>query len=329
MTDLVDTFASLFRGRRDAYGIDAGGVERHDPDRGLMWNARYAAHLQGAAAIGIFPMLDDNTAWFGAIDLDEPNFVLARQMQTLIPGRSFIERSRSGNAHVWVFFERPAPAWAVRVVLRGATEAVGRRDVEVFPKQDALKPGMVGNYINLPLFDQSVGGGLSARPIAAEPQAMHESGHLQSWFADRAIQEMYAARQDPDDWERRARALGGTPPAEREAAREWGTAKNIHMCADHIIRNRETNPVTRGHRHVVLFNLAVMLLNWRELESEEAYRYVALVNDASDAPVSETELETLFGNARSGQWTRTGCDDPVMQPYVHPDCPIANGKVRR
>jgi hypothetical protein len=137
----------LFRGRTDAFGTDAGPVERRP-----LTPAAYTAHLAGDMGIGIFPMLDDNTVWFAAIDLDEPNFELARTMQKLIPGQSWIERSRSGNAHIWVFFERPAEAWAVRTILRGATESVGRPDVEIFPKQDGLREGGVGNYINLPYF---------------------------------------------------------------------------------------------------------------------------------------------------------------------------------
>jgi hypothetical protein len=181
--------------------------------------------------MGIFPMLDDNTVWFGAVDLDEPNFELARQMQTLIPGASWLERSRSGNAHVWVFFEQPAPAWAVRAVLRGATQAVGRPDVEVFPKQDRLREGMVGNYINLPLFGDE-------RPILesgpGDPEKWWE------WEKRTVLEMMYDKRQDPAAWERRARALGAVPPSEREATAEWGTQANLHRCADYIMRHRTT-----------------------------------------------------------------------------------------
>lgn len=312
--DPVPTFAELFRGRTDALGLNKGGVRKREVTR-----EDYARHLNGETPIGIFPLLDSAHVWFGAIDLDEPNFLLAKQMQKLVPGYSFIEQSRSGNAHVWAFFSKPAPAWAVRTVLRGATEAVGRKDVEIFPKQDGLKPGMVGNYINLPYFGRE-------RPFVAVQDGTGDTVPYEPHYSlDRAWQ----ARQDPTVWEGRARLLGGQPPSERGPAREFGTQKYLHDCADHIIVNRFDNPVMPGHRNVVLFNLAKMLLNWEAMTPFEARQAVDLVNEASPQPLSESAVDTLFENAAERGYTSTGCDDPVMAPYVRPDCPIANGKVGR
>lgn len=314
MIDPVPIFGELFRGRTDAYGIDKGGVARVDAreDSG-MWHERYRAHLDGEVALGIFPMLDSAHVWFGAIDLDEPNFELAGLMQRLLPGVSWIEESRSGNAHVWVFFTKPAPAWAVRAILRGATEAVDRNDVEIFPKQDGLKPGMVGNYINLPLYGDQ-------RPITRPTQY---ASTLVGPAATLKI--MHETRQDPAAWERRARNAGAKPPAEREATQEFGTRANLHECAAYIIERRESHPLERGHRHQVLWHLAKMLLNWREFSSAEAREWVDAVNEAGEAPLPSIEVDRLFENAERGQWTSTGCDDPVMAPYVRPDCPILRG----
>lgn len=89
MIDPVPIFAELFRGRTDAYGTNKGGVVRD-----VVMQEDYEHHLIGDVAIGIFPMLDDNTVWFGAIDLDEPNFELANKLRTLIPGMKI------GRAHV-------------------------------------------------------------------------------------------------------------------------------------------------------------------------------------------------------------------------------------
>lgn len=314
---VVDEFARLFRGRLDAYGTGAGGVIHEPPTNDLL-----RAHLLGEGlGIGIFPLRDDGTVWFGAVDLDEPNFELAAAMQRLIPGRSFIERSRSGNAHIWVFFDGPAPAWAVRTVLRNATEALGRTDVEIFPKQDEVRPGGVGNYINLPYH------GLQ-RPILAtvpgDPEPSFDRQGLR-WFLELAA----SHRQSPDAWVTRARTLGGRPPAEREASSEWGTAPVLHDCAAHIVANRASNPVRPGHRHEVLFHLACMLNNYEGFDRDEAKHYVDLTNQASPRPLGQNEVDRLFENAYEGQYTFTGCDQPVMQPYVLPDCPIAQGKAGR
>jgi hypothetical protein len=88
--------------------------------------------LQGdGPGIGIAPLRPDSKVGFAAIDLDEPDFDAARRMQEFIPGTSWIERSRSGNAHIWVFFVEPIDAWVPMGVLRYATTAVGKQGVEV------------------------------------------------------------------------------------------------------------------------------------------------------------------------------------------------------
>ena len=156
MSDLPtgQKFMVLFSGLDRAHGLGVGRIEKTPPTPDL-----YKWHLNGGGSgLGIFPLRDDGTVLFAAIDLDEPDFELARTLQSLLPGVSWLERSRSGNAHVWVFFEAPVEAWVARGILSFALEAVGRNDVEVFPKQDRLMEGMVGNYINLPLHGE-------ARPI--------------------------------------------------------------------------------------------------------------------------------------------------------------------
>jgi hypothetical protein len=307
MSPSQDTFyfTNLFRGRTDAIGIDRGGVKRRK-----VALSDYVGHLDGRQALGVFPMLDSNEVFFGAIDLDEPNFELAQQLQLLIPNPSFIERSRGGNAHVWVFFERPAAAWVVRAVLRGATESIGRPDVEIFPKQDRLKDGMVGNYINLPAFGNE-------RPILDDD--------LLPISLPCFLGLAWESRHDPEVWERRARQLGAKPPEEREAASEFGTQEQLHRCARYIIDRKDENPIRPGARHQVAFHLSKMLLNWRDLDQESAFRIVREVNDASERPLPYGEVERAFSNALHGQWTSTGCDDPVLSPYVDPTCPIANG----
>jgi hypothetical protein len=303
-------FSQLFAGRTDALGFGEGRVEKRP-----VTLRDYISHLEGDGnGIGIFPMRDDNTVLFSAIDLDEPNFALATTLRTLIPGESYVERSRSGNAHVWVFFSRACPAWAARGVLRGALDAVGRTEVEVFPKQDRLREDMVGNYINLPYHGTD-------RPVLWDDG----SDMPQEEFIKLAGNGL----QDPDAWERRARRLGYEPPEEREATAEWGTSPKLHMCAEHIIAHREDNPVTSGHRHQVLFHLACQLLNYSEFSQGEAWHYVQQVNAAGAPPLPANELQRMFDNAVDGRFTFTGCDDPVMQPYVHPDCPIAGGKAGR
>ena len=258
-----------------------------------------------------------------AIDLDEPNFDAAEEMQTMLAGcgPTWIESSRSGNAHVWAFFAEPIEAWIARGVLREITAAIGKPAVEVFPKQDRLLAGMVGNYINLPYHGD-------ARPILCPcgPLPVDPTHHykVEDFLTD-ALDRL----NDPAKWRKRAEWLGIAPPEQRERAAELGTGKELHKCAEWIIANRDETPIAEGHRNVVFFNLAKMLTHYEGFDHEDALKMLELVRDSSEAAgfdrVDDREIHRILTNAERGGFTSTGCDDPLMADYVHPDCPIAKG----
>jgi hypothetical protein len=312
--NVVEQYMRLFRGRTDAYGTGQGKWIHREPTSDC-----YAQHLKGqGSGLGIAPLLDDGTVWFAAIDLDEPDFEAAIEMQGFLSfGQTWVERSRSGNAHVWAFFEKPIEAWIVRGVMREATAAIGKPAVEIFPKADKLLEGMVGNYINLPYHSE-------ARPMLWGTDA--EDAITLKDFLTKAS----ATLNDPSLWRKRADWLMIAPPDQRNRdQQEFGTGKELHMCAEWIIGNRDENPIGEGHRNVVYFNLAKMLSHYEGFSEEEAWMMLTLVRDSSDAKgvdhVPDHELRRILRNAQRGGFTSTGCDDPLMSPYVHPDCPIAKG----
>lgn len=302
----VRTFASLFAGRTDAYGTGKGQWVKQAP----LWHV-YRNHLLGRGpGLGIAPLLDNGTVNFAAIDLDEPDFEAAFEMADFIPSKAWVEKSRSGNAHVWVFFNEPIDAWLVRGIMKEAILAAGKSAVEIFPKQDFLRDGMVGNYINLPYHGES-------RPVVcynAEPYPLGK-------FLNEALEN----RSDIRSWQRRGKFLLIEPPETRHESGEFGAQKELHMCAEWIIANRDENPVTEGHRAVVFFSLAKMLSNWESSTPEESLRLMELVNESSPDPVDSSELKRILNNVQRGEFKSTGCDDPLMAPYVHPDCKIAHG----
>jgi hypothetical protein len=198
--------------------------------------------------------------------------------------------------------------------MRSVMEALGHPRTEVFPKQDILRDAMrFGNYINLPYYGFE-------RPVMEEaPSGLEPYGDVKILdFISAALR----ARQDPEPWLTRARALGHQPPQERLEAATFGDRAYLHGCAAYIYRNRHENPLREGSRDVVLFNVAKQLLNWRELSEAEARVMVDEINEASLPPLPESEVDRLFRNAATRGYTSTGCDDPLMLDFIDPDCPI-------
>lgn len=320
--DLVGRFAALFSGLTGSYGTGTGGWIHETATLNV-----YREHLEGkGAGLGIAPLREDATVSFAAIDLDEPDFDSALTLSSLLPGASFIERSRSGNAHIFAFFEEPVEAWVPRGIMREATAAIGKRHVEVFPKQDKLRIGMVGNYINLPYFgdDRPILGWFPRGEIHAPLVETKEFDAVPLGLRT-FLQCAEAGRNKGAEWRKRAHWLGIPSPEERKSdGREFGTQSVLHMCCEYVLANREPNPVLEGHRAVVYFALSKQLANCNQYTSDEALALLGLINDASPDPIPEAELKRIYFNAERGQFTSTGCDDPLFEPYAHPDCPIAN-----
>ena len=121
-------------------------------------------HLQGRHVMGVYPLLEYDTCWFLAADLDKALWKddVAAFVETcrLIGVPVAIERSRSGNgAHLWFFFTTPVPANTARKM--GSyliTETMARRHQlsmdsydRLFPNQDTMPRGGFGNLIAMPL----------------------------------------------------------------------------------------------------------------------------------------------------------------------------------
>jgi len=180
----VAFFGALFAARADVYAVRydnqrtgksgwvpavRGGWQkgvRHE-DRGYLplTAAVLAAHLKGEVHIGLYPLLDGDKCWWLAADLDGPEAMFDALMYVKA-GRALqvpvaLEVSRSGvGAHAWVFFTSPVPAEMARRLgtglLREAMALRGRMTLasydRLFPSQDLLPVGGIGNLIAAPLF---------------------------------------------------------------------------------------------------------------------------------------------------------------------------------
>jgi hypothetical protein len=187
----VDSFAALFAARTDVYAtrwenVRAGkagwlpavrggwlkGVRHEDRDYLPLSKNVLRAHLTGEVHVGLYPLLDGDLCWWLAADFDGPMAMLDA-LAYLKAARAWsvpaaLEVSRSGmGAHAWVFFTAPVPAETARrlgtALLREAMAVRGRMDLasydRLFPSQDVLPSGGVGNLIAAPLQGKARHGG--------------------------------------------------------------------------------------------------------------------------------------------------------------------------
>ena len=126
------------------------------------------AHLSGEMEIGLYPMLDGDRCQWLAADFDGPAAMLDAlaylKAARAVGAPAALEVSRSGvGAHAWLFFTSAVPAVTARQVgaglLREAIAQRGRMDLtsydRLFPSQDVLQTGGLGNLIAAPLAGQA------------------------------------------------------------------------------------------------------------------------------------------------------------------------------
>ncbi|BBO85834.1 helicase [Desulfosarcina ovata subsp. sediminis] len=185
-------FISLFKGRSDVYAkrweSKNKGTSGYSPVCLNQWqagvckkpkiscskceNKDYAAldenaienHLRGNIVVGVYPMLQDETCHFLAVDFDETDWQsdisVFRDVCIELAIPVAVERSRSGNGgHIWFFFETPVSSALARkfgtILLTTAMNK--RHEIQfksydrLFPSQDIMPKGGLGNLIALPL----------------------------------------------------------------------------------------------------------------------------------------------------------------------------------
>jgi superfamily II DNA or RNA helicase len=191
-SEKIQIFRDLFRGRSDVYPTRFVAKKTSKPGYAPACNNKFVSglcelpkvkcgacsnqafppvddaaildHLRGHHVMGVYPMLEDETCWFLAVDFDKNAWMddvkafAATCRRLHVPHA--IERSRSGNgAHVWFFFASPVAASAARKLgCHLLTETMASRHElgmdsydRLFPTQDTMPRGGFGNLIALPL----------------------------------------------------------------------------------------------------------------------------------------------------------------------------------
>ena len=192
LSEKITLFSSLFKGREDVYPklwvSKKTGTKGYSPVCENEWvkgvcrkpvikcgacdNRKLSPlsddvvrkHLDGLITIGTYPILQDETCWFLAIDFDKQTwqddvkaFIETCKHQNIPVA---LERSRSGNGgHVWIFFSEQIPSSLARQLgsylitdtMASRHELDMKSYDRLFPNQDTLPKGGFGNLIALPL----------------------------------------------------------------------------------------------------------------------------------------------------------------------------------
>ncbi|CAN7764630.1 DEAD/DEAH box helicase family protein [Cupriavidus necator] len=190
--DKVALFRRLFRGRTDAYPIrwesKSTGKAGYAPACANEWRAGVCEkprikcgdcgnrlliplsdqviydHLAGEHTVGIYPLLEDDTCYFLAVDFDEAEWrddarAFVQSCEELgVPVALEISRSGQG-AHAWVFFAGKVSARDARRLGTAIISHTCSRTRQLklasydrlFPNQDTMPKGGFGNLIALPL----------------------------------------------------------------------------------------------------------------------------------------------------------------------------------
>ena len=191
-TEKVALFRRLFRGRTDVYPVrwesKNTGRSGYSPACTNEWRAGVCEkprikcgdcskrllmplsdsviydHLAGEHTVGVYPLLEDDSCYFLAVDFDEAEWrddarAFIQSCEELgVPAALEISRSGKG-AHIWVFFAGKVSARDARrlgtAIISHTCARTRQLKLEsydrLFPNQDSLPKGGFGNLIALPL----------------------------------------------------------------------------------------------------------------------------------------------------------------------------------
>jgi len=158
--------------RKDAYGRYIPPGERRDPKKIVFPEKAeptedvLRAHFSGGSLVGLYVLDDGGFCRFAVVDIDrhdekgsqelnEKASIVLHDRVVSTGFSTFLEDSNGrGGYKIWLIFKEPVPARWVRRYLRWLVsdwEDQGLERVpEIFPKQDELGPGKLGNFVRLP-----------------------------------------------------------------------------------------------------------------------------------------------------------------------------------
>ena len=293
----MEEFKNIFEGLDVAYGQHQSEGKRADgKQEGKSYivkqevtNELWVEHLNGnGPSLGIIPIMADNTARWGCIDIDTYpidyrkiiNSIRKLQLP-LIPCRS-----KSGGLHLFLFFKNPVSAKLIREKLREVASGLGYSSVEVFPKQSTIliEKGDLGNFLNLPYYNAK----------NSTRYAYKDDGTAATLQEFISLYNKYA--------------VSGTDEVAIQVSGD--VIKDGPPCLQQLC----TQGFSEGGRNNGLFNIGVYLRkfdpdNWKTLLEEYNRNYMTPPLSASEVVTVQKQLEKKDYNYR--------CKEPPINAYCN------------
>lgn len=162
----LSEFQQLFTGNPDAYGIhryskktDSDGKKKGESytKKEPLTEDLYSDHLKGKQGLGVIPIMPDGKVVFCVIDVDDySNDIFSIVDSVYKNGLPLVPfRSKSGGLHLYLFLETATKASTAKGYLRSLCLLLGLdTKTEIFPKQDRIRKNQIGNWINLPYYNE-------------------------------------------------------------------------------------------------------------------------------------------------------------------------------
>ena len=161
---MLDKFIEIFQGLDIAYGeyfLEGSRDNKTGKEKGRAITKRapvtkelFQKHLNGEINLGVIPIRQDNSCFWGCIDVDKYDLdhkALIKKIRDrdypLVP-----YRSKSGGIHLFLHVLTPTPAELMIEKLSLLATDLGLSSCEIFPKQRQIMvyKNDLGNWLNIP-----------------------------------------------------------------------------------------------------------------------------------------------------------------------------------
>jgi hypothetical protein len=299
---MKDKFIEIFSGLSIAYGKfipedknDAGKLQGKNQiirEPGGLPEHLWEDHLSGKTSLGIIPIDENNSCRWGCIDIDIYNGFSHIDLIKKIRKHGLpliVFRSKSGGAHVFMFFTVPVKAGLVQSKLKEFASFLGCAGSEIFPKQTKLllDRGQTGNYLNLPYFNSE----------DSQRYALDDDGNPCSIEQFYTLYDIYA---------------------QEGAEKEYLKLDDFFADGPPCLNTLHSNGIPEGGRNETMTNIAVYYQ--KSGEKKIKLKLLTVNEDICDPPLDEKEIDIIVNSITKKEYDYGCSKEPLASNCNKKEC---------